>query len=79
MRKIRNGIFGVFVEISVEDALIHKIGFAADIEEYPSQVMQLEVAREESDFLAIASQLSFRTRRIVSFSARLDLRNIVKP
>src|SRR5262245_50019597 len=35
-------VFGVLVEVGVEDALIHEEGVGADVEENPAQVMQLE-------------------------------------
>ena len=37
-----HSILGVFVEVSVEDALIHEIGIALDRKEDPTQVVQLE-------------------------------------
>ena len=37
-----DGILGVLVEVGVEDALIHEVGVAFDVEEHPAQVVQLE-------------------------------------
>src|SRR5215831_16797673 len=36
------GVFAVFVEVSVEYALIHHVTLAVDLEDDPSQVMGLE-------------------------------------
>ena len=36
------GVFAVFVEVSVEYALIHHVTLAVDLENDPSQVMRLE-------------------------------------
>src|SRR5262249_22522664 len=38
----RHGVLGVLVEIGVEDALIHEVGFLPDVEEHPPEVVQLE-------------------------------------
>src|SRR3954452_22525282 len=46
----RNGIFGVLVKISVEIPLIHEVGFATDVKENPSQVMQLERCKNRGIF-----------------------------
>ena len=37
-----HGILGIFVEVGVEDALIHKVGFPVDWKEDPAQIVQLE-------------------------------------
>ena len=37
-----HGILGVLVEISVEDSLVHKVGFPVDWEEHPAQIVELE-------------------------------------
>ena len=39
---MRHRILGVLVEVGVEDALIHEVGVAFDVEEHPAQVVQLE-------------------------------------
>ena len=61
-REERDGIFGIFVEVSIEYALVHEISIAADVEEDPSQVVKLE--RGENGRIAgyRRSQLFFRTR-----------------
>src|SRR5262245_54861902 len=41
-RKNRDGVFGVLVEVRVEDALVHEVGVLADVEEHPTQIVQLE-------------------------------------
>ena len=38
----RHRILGVFVEVGIEDALIHEIGLAFDREEQPAEIVQLE-------------------------------------
>ena len=40
--KRRHGVLGVLIEVGVEDALIHEVGFRTDVEEHPAQVVQLE-------------------------------------
>ena len=35
-------VFGIFIEVGVENALIHEIGVPLDGEEHPAQVMQLQ-------------------------------------
>src|SRR5262245_28217045 len=40
-------IFGVFVEVRVEYALIHEVGIAADVEEHPSQIVKPERGKNE--------------------------------
>src|SRR6185369_5028198 len=42
LREKAHGIFGVLVEVGVEDALIHEVGLVFDVEEQPAQVVQLE-------------------------------------
>ena len=42
LREQRHRILGVLVEVGVEDALIHEVRVAPDVEEHPAQVMQLE-------------------------------------
>ena len=42
LREEGHGILGVFVEVGVEDALIHEVGFSLDVEEHPAQVVELE-------------------------------------
>ena len=37
-----DGIFGVFIEVGVEDALIHEVGLAFYVEQHPTQIVQLE-------------------------------------
>src|SRR5678816_3162077 len=37
-----DGIFCVLIEVCIEDALIHEVGFAVDRKEHPAQVVQLE-------------------------------------
>src|SRR2546429_2207597 len=70
----RNGIFGVLVEVSVEEPLVHEIRFAADVKENPSQVMQLEGCKSRGTFCdRILNFLSILTDYL--FSARLDLCN----
>src|SRR3954452_23900507 len=70
----RNGIFGVLVKISVEIPLIHEVGFATDVKENPSQVMQLERCKNRGifcdRFLNYVTVLAY-----CLFSARLDLCN----
>src|SRR5258708_9327607 len=38
----RDGVLGVLVKISVEDSLIHKVLVLADVEEHPTQIVELE-------------------------------------
>ena len=38
----RDGILQIFVEIRIENALVHEVGVALDREEHPAQVVQLE-------------------------------------
>src|SRR5688572_20886449 len=38
----RHGVFGVLVEVRVEDALIHEVGFALDWKQQPTEIVQLE-------------------------------------
>src|SRR5207247_11303100 len=38
----RSGILSVFVEVCVEDSLIHKVGLTFNVEEHPAQVVQLQ-------------------------------------
>jgi hypothetical protein len=40
-------VLGIFVEVSIEYALVHEIGIAADVEENPSQVVKLEGGKNE--------------------------------
>ena len=42
LMKQGDGIFGIFIEIGVEDALVHEIGFVLDIEQDPTQTMKLK-------------------------------------
>src|SRR4030095_13858788 len=37
----RDGVFGVLVEVGVEDALVHEIGFAVNWEQNPAKVGKL--------------------------------------
>src|SRR5262245_35568255 len=37
-----HGILGVFIEVRVEDALVHEVRHSANIEQHPTQVMQLQ-------------------------------------
>src|SRR3954453_2965129 len=37
-----DSVFGVFVEIRIENSLVHKIRVFADVEEHPAQIMQLQ-------------------------------------
>src|SRR5205809_1776216 len=41
-RKKSHCVLGVLVEVRVEDALVHEVGFPLDVEEHPAQVVQLE-------------------------------------
>lgn len=36
------GIFAVFIEIGIEDALVHHVAFTLDAEDHPSQIMRFE-------------------------------------
>src|SRR6185369_16682690 len=45
LREEAHGIFGVLVEVGVEDSLIHEVGFTFDVEEHPAQVVQLEYGK----------------------------------
>ena len=45
--KERDCVFGIFIEVSIEYPLVHEIRIAADVEEDPSQVVELE--REQTD------------------------------
>src|SRR3954447_22897473 len=40
------GVFGVLVEVGVEDALVHEVGVLADVEEHPAQVVELQHGEE---------------------------------
>src|SRR5215208_8380323 len=62
-REKRNGIFGVLVEISVKNPLVHEIRLARDVKENPSQVMQLEGCK---------SRRIFRDRFLNRFSIFAD-------
>ena len=69
-----NGVFGVLVEIGIENALVHEVLVRTDIEQHPSQVMELQRgervwARGDRvfDLLAVRADLTF--------GARLDLRD----
>src|SRR5688572_8589454 len=37
-----DGILGVFIEVRVEDSLVHEIRGAADVEQHPAQIVQLQ-------------------------------------
>ena len=41
-REDADRILGVFVEVGVEDAHVHEVGFALDVEKDPAEVMQLQ-------------------------------------
>src|SRR5271170_2088970 len=67
-------ILGVLVEICIEDSLIHEVRVHSNIEENPSQVVELEcrkcighVRNRSLDGLAVGADLFF--------SSRLDLRD----
>src|SRR5437588_3299692 len=45
-REDADGVFGVLVEVGVEDALVHEVGVLADVEEYPAQVVELQHGEE---------------------------------
>src|SRR5262249_11540856 len=38
--KKRDGILGIFVEIGIEDALIHEVRLTFDVEEHPTEIVQ---------------------------------------
>src|SRR5207249_10131612 len=42
LREKGDGVFGVLVEVRIEDALIHEVRVALDFEEDPAQVVELE-------------------------------------
>src|SRR5438874_12139542 len=42
LREDAYGFFGVLIEFGVEDAMVHEVGVLADVEEDPSQVVQLQ-------------------------------------
>src|SRR3954451_1350365 len=67
-------ILRVLIEVGIEYALIHEVSVAADVEEYPAQIMQLQ-RREESRVTgnAILDGLAVPAHRL--FSSRLDLRD----
>src|SRR5215217_9523553 len=72
--KNRNGIFGVFVKIGVEIPLIHEVGFATDVKENPSKVMEFE--RSENRGIFCYRFLNYVTMfAYYLFSAGLGLNN----
>ena len=69
-----NGIFGIFVKISVENPLIHEIRFATDVKEDPSQVVKSE--RGESERIGGYGVLyCFSVRSDHFFATRFDFSN----
>ena len=74
-----DGVLGVLVEVGVEDALVHEVRVAADVEEHPPEVVELE--RREHVRIALDSLLraSCRSARISSSVPGLVFAMIVKP
>ena len=69
-----NGIFGIFVKVSVENPLIHEICFATDVKQDPSQVVKSE--RGESGRIAGYGVLyCFSVRSDRFFAPRFDFSN----
>src|SRR4029077_10976668 len=69
-----NGIFGIFVKVSVENPLIHEIRFATDVKEDPSEVVKSE--RGESGRIASYGVLyCFSVRSDRFFATRFDFSN----
>ena len=79
LREESHGILGVFVEVGVEDALIHEVGFPLDVEKHPAQVVELE----HSETVRLArhrlSRCSWRTRKRPALVPGLIFAMIVKP
>ena len=73
-----NRVFSVFVKVGVEYSLIHKVRFAADVEENPSQVVKSKRGEEEW-IAAIAFSIVLPYARITSSRPGLALAIIVKP
>ena len=66
-----NGIFGIFVKVSVENPLIYEIRFATDVKEDPSQVVKSE--RGESERIGSYGVLyCFSVRSDRFFATRFD-------
>ena len=74
----RNGVFGVLVEVGVEDALVHEVRVRADVEEHPAQVVELE-RRERVGLAAIVLLDLLPYARISPSVPGLIFAMIVKP
>src|SRR5437773_7536669 len=74
LREEGDGILSVFVEVGVEDSLIHKVGLTFDVEEHPAQVVQLQ----HGESVGKAGNCFFDLLPILAdgvLSAGLDLRD----
>src|SRR3974390_2583288 len=73
-RKQGYRVLGVPVEIGVEDSLVHEVSFLANVEQYPSKVVELETWESVGDIgHRFLDRLSVRSNRLLS--SRFDLRN----
>src|SRR5438094_2639658 len=74
LREEGYSVLGVLVEIGIEDALIHEVRIAVDVEEHPAEVVELQ----HFEAVRIARYRCFNALAIVAdglLAARLHLRN----